>query len=56
MKDQEAKTVAEVFMREFVSRTEVPMIIHSDQGRNFESKLFHQICQLFSIKKTKIMA
>ena len=41
MKDQEAKTAAEVFVREFVSRKGVPMIIHSDQGRNFESKLFH---------------
>ena len=52
MKDQEAKTVAEVFVREFVIRKGVPMIIHSDQGRNFEFKLFHQTCQLFGIKKT----
>ena len=32
------------------------MIIHSDQGRNFESKLFHQMCQLFGIKKTRTTA
>ena len=46
-KDQEAHTMAEVFVREFVSRKGVPMINHSDQGRNFESKLLHQMYQLF---------
>ena len=32
---KEARTVAEVSVREFVSRKEVNMIIHSDQGRIF---------------------
>lgn len=56
MKDQEAKTVAEVLVKEFISRKGVPMIIHSDQGRNFESKLFEQMCHLFGIKKTRTTA
>ena len=56
IKEQEAKTVAEVFVKEFVSRKGIPMIIHSDQGRNFEYLLFHQMCQLFGIKKTRTTA
>ena len=56
MKDQEAQTVAEVLVREFISRMGVPMLIHSDQGRNFESKLFLQMCRLLGIKKTRTTA
>ena len=32
------------------------MIIHSDQGRNFESKLFQQMCNLLGVKKTRTTA
>ena len=56
MRDMEAKTVAEIVVTEFISRVGVPMVIHSDQGRNFESKLFQQMCQLFGIKKTRTTA
>jgi len=40
IKNIRAKTVAEVFVREIISRHEVLSEIHTDQGRNFESKLF----------------
>ena len=33
--NQEASTVADILVREFVSRFGVPMKLHSDQGRNF---------------------
>ena len=56
MKDMEAKTVAEVLVEGYISRMGVPMIIHSDQGRNFESKLFKQMCDLLGIKKTRTTA
>ena len=56
MRDMEAQTVAEILVREFISRMGVPMVIHSDQGRNFESKLFLQMCGLFGIKKTRTTA
>ena len=56
LKDMEAKTVAETLVEEFICRMGVPMIIHSDQGRNFESKLFQQMCALFGIKKTRTTA
>ena len=32
------------------------MIIHSNQGRNFELKLFQQMCVLFGIEKTRTPA
>ena len=35
--NQEAVTVAKVLLQQFVSRFGVPMAVHSDQGRNFES-------------------
>ena len=41
--NQEAVTVAEVLIREFVSRFGVPLILHSDQGRNFESAVFRDV-------------
>ena len=48
MANQEASTV-----REVVCRFGVPLLIHSDQGRNFESVLFAEMCRLLGIKKTR---
>ena len=54
--DQEAKTVAEVFVNQFVARFGTPLLIHTDQGRNFESKLFKEMCNLLGVKKTRTTA
>ena len=51
--NQEARTIADVLVKEFVCRFGVPLSIHSDQGRNFESALFTEICHLIGIKKTR---
>ena len=40
IKNQEARTVAEVLLENFVTRFGVPHVIHTDQGSNFESQLF----------------
>ena len=53
MPNQEATTVAELLVREFICRFGVPLLIHSDQGRNFESELFAEMCRLLGIKKTR---
>ncbi len=53
MPNQEAHTVAELLVRQFVCRFGVPLQIHSDQGRNFESALFTEVCQLLGIQKTR---
>ena len=50
--DQEAKTVAEVFVQQFLAKFGAPRVIHTDQGRNFESRLFTEMCKLLGIKKT----
>lgn len=52
LQNQEAKTVANAFIDTFVSRFGVPLQLYTDQGSNFESKLFGEICELLSIEKT----
>ena len=51
--NQEATTVAEKLVNEFICRFGVPRELHSDQGRNFESKVFAEICKLLDIEKTR---
>ena len=56
LENQKAETVAEVFVREFVSRFGVLLQLHSDQGRNFESVLFSEMCRLLGIDTTRTTA
>lgn len=51
--DQEASTVAQAVIDFFVSRFGVPLIIHSDQGRQFESRLFKGMCKTLGMTKTR---
>lgn len=51
--NQEATTVARTIVNEFVCRYGVPLELHSDQGRNFESAVFREMCCLLGIKKTR---
>ena len=53
MENQEASTVARIMTREFFSRYGVPIFLHSDQGTQFESKLFADVCELLGIAKTR---
>ena len=54
--DFSAKTVAEKLVFEFFSRFGVPLDLHSDQGRNYESTLFKEVCKLLDINKTRSSA
>nr|XP_006823845.1 PREDICTED: gypsy retrotransposon integrase-like protein 1-like [Saccoglossus kowalevskii] len=45
-KDQKAITVARVLVRDWFTRFGVPQRIHSDQGRNFESKMIQELCKI----------
>lgn len=49
----EARTVAKVFVFEFICRFGVPRQVHTDQGTQFEGKLFQEMCSLFRIDKTR---
>lgn len=51
--DQEASTVAKAFVDTIICHFGTPLQIHTDQGRNFESNLFKEMCNLFQIDKTR---
>ena len=53
MANMEAGTVAGIFVHHFVSHFGVPDILHTDQGRNFESTLLKEVCKLLGIVKTR---
>ena len=49
MKNMEAATVARIMVEEVFTRFGIPVQIHSDQGRQFESRLFTEMCELLEI-------
>ena len=49
----EAETVARILVTEVLCRFGLPRQIHSDQGTQFESRLFKEMCTLFDIDKTR---
>ena len=51
--NHKAQTVAEALVNNFFMRFGLPHTLHSDQGRDFESKLFQQMCQLLKIDKSR---
>ena len=50
---QNAEVIAEKFVKEFIARYGAPLEVHSDQGRNFESELFKEVCKILEIHKTR---
>ena len=52
----EARTVAKKIVEEWVCRYGAPRVLHSDQGRQYESSLFREMCKLLGIKKTHTTA
>ena len=51
--DQTAESIAEKVVYEFIARFGCPLQVHSDQGRNFDGKLFQAVCDLLQITKTR---
>ena len=45
--------MAELFVSRFVCQFDVPDVLHTDQGRNFESALLKEVCQLLGVVKTR---
>ena len=50
IRDMKANDVAETLVEGFITRMDVPMVIHSDQGCNFE-----HMCAVLVIKKTRVV-
>lgn len=43
-------------MNQIIARHGIPLKVHIDQGKNFESNLFRKLMDFFRIKKTKTTA
>ncbi|PNF14896.1 hypothetical protein B7P43_G05140 [Cryptotermes secundus] len=56
IQQQDAETVAKAFVEEIVLKFGIPQTILTDQGSNFLSELFANICKLLKIKKIKTTA
>lgn len=54
--NQRATTCVRVLVKNWICRYGVPDSIHSDQGRNFESQVFEEMCHLLNINKTRSTA
>ena len=55
-KDQKASTVADLLVSRLFSRFGPPTVLHSDQGRKFESNLMQEVCNLMGIHKSRTTA
>ncbi|CAC5385151.1 unnamed protein product [Mytilus coruscus] len=53
MPNMEASTVVKIIVEEVIARFGVPSWIHSDQGRQYESRLFQEVSKVLDIKKTR---
>jgi IS30 family transposase len=54
--NQQAETIANVFFENWIMRYGAPMRVHTDQGANFESTLFSELCAKLHIQKSRTMA
>jgi len=51
--DIKAETVANTIFRAWIKRYGCPREIHSDQGKQYESALFKELCKMLEINKTR---
>lgn len=54
--DQTVKTIAEKCITEIICKHGTPKKLITDQGNNFSSDMFSEICKLLHIKKLKTTA
>ena len=51
--NHQAKTLAKHLVKEVFCKIGIPLRLHSDQGTDFLSHLFMEVCQVFQIHKTR---
>ena len=52
-KDQSATTKAKALLKHWIYQFGIMDQLHSDQGRNFESKVIRELCETWKIKKNR---
>ena len=52
-KDQTARTVAKVIVKEWINKLGVPQRIHSDRGKSFDNKVMKELSSLYGIRQSK---
>ena len=53
LENQSSYSIAEVIVTQFIPRYGAPRVFHSDQGGNFQSRLFLDMCKLLGISKSR---
>jgi len=53
LKNIRSKTIAETFLNQIIFRHRVPLEVHTDQGKNFESRIFRELSRFLGMKKTR---
>ena len=53
MKNKCANTVADILVEKIILRFGMPLVIHSDQGWEFENGLMKSLCSLLGCTKTR---
>jgi len=53
IQQQDAMTLARIFVEQIILKIGIPQILLTDQGSNFLSDLFANVCKLLRIKRIK---
>ena len=56
LKQQDAMTLARAFVEEIILKFGIPQVLLTDQGSNFLSELFSNVCKLLRVKRVKTSA
>jgi len=53
LRNKEAETIAKVLVEQVFARFGVPLSILSDQGKEVDGRIMHEVCRLFGIEKLR---